>query len=116
MALVALVVVGQAIKPGWWKRSSHGKVGDTIQPMKESFIVAFLNWKAAKEEDMVVPKEITKYREKAKQEKVESGKNPTADDALSSALADEASSSISNNNIKCNAKENVAPTQSWCSK
>jgi len=73
------------------------KLGDTIQPMKESFIVAFLNWKGAKEEDMVVPKEITEYREKAKKEKEESGKDPTADDVLSSALADEASSSSSNN-------------------
>lgn len=34
------------------------KLGETIQPMKESFIVAFLNWSGAKEEDLVVPKEI----------------------------------------------------------
>lgn len=40
------------------------KLGETIQPMKESFIVAFLAWKGAKEEDMVVPKEIQQYREK----------------------------------------------------
>ncbi|KAL3923774.1 MAG: hypothetical protein SGILL_001456, partial [Bacillariaceae sp.] len=39
------------------------KLGETIQPMKESFIVAFLAWKDAKEEDMVVPKEIQEYRE-----------------------------------------------------
>lgn len=38
------------------------KLGETIQPMKESFIVAFLNWKGAKEEDMVVPEEIEKAR------------------------------------------------------
>eukprot|EP00957_Ditylum_brightwellii_P138888 10585961-Ditylum_brightwellii.AAC.1 len=69
------------------------KVGGTIQPMKESFIVAFLNWKGAKEKDMVVPTEITKHREKAKKENDESRKNPTADDILSTALADEASSS-----------------------
>lgn len=38
------------------------KLGETIQPMKESFIVAFLNWSGAKEEDMVVPPEIEKAR------------------------------------------------------
>lgn len=40
------------------------KLGETIQPMKESFIVAFLAWDGAKPEDMVVPKEIAEYREK----------------------------------------------------
>jgi E1A/CREB-binding protein len=40
------------------------KLGDTIQPMKESFIVAFLAWKGAKLEDMVVSKEIQEYRDK----------------------------------------------------
>lgn len=39
------------------------KLGETIQPMKESFLVAFLAWKGAKEEDMVVPKAIQEYRE-----------------------------------------------------
>ncbi len=39
------------------------KLGETIQPMKESFIVAFLAWKGAKPEDMVVPPAIQKYRE-----------------------------------------------------
>lgn len=38
------------------------KLGETIQPMKDSFIVAFLNWSGAKEEDMVVPPEIEKAR------------------------------------------------------
>jgi E1A/CREB-binding protein len=38
------------------------KLGETIQPMKESFIVAFLAWDGAREEDMVVPKEIEEYR------------------------------------------------------
>jgi E1A/CREB-binding protein len=38
------------------------KLGETIQPMKDSFIVAFLNWTGAKEEDLVVPKEIEKAR------------------------------------------------------
>jgi E1A/CREB-binding protein len=38
------------------------KLGETIQPMKESFIVAFLNWSGAKEEDMQVPNEILTYR------------------------------------------------------
>jgi E1A/CREB-binding protein len=38
------------------------KLGETIQPMKESFIVAFLNWSGAAEENLVVPEEIEKYR------------------------------------------------------
>jgi E1A/CREB-binding protein len=38
------------------------KLGETIQPMKESFIVAFLNWKDAREEDMIVPEEIEMAR------------------------------------------------------
>ena len=40
------------------------KLGETIQPMKESFIVAYLAWKGASEEDMVVPKAIQEYRDK----------------------------------------------------
>merc|ERR1712232_356936 len=40
------------------------KLGETIQPMKESFIVAHLAWKGAKKEDMVVPKAILEYRRK----------------------------------------------------
>jgi E1A/CREB-binding protein len=39
------------------------KLGEIIHPMKESFIVAYLAWKEAKEENMVVPKEIQEYRE-----------------------------------------------------
>ncbi|KAL7561812.1 hypothetical protein ACA910_013348 [Epithemia clementina (nom. ined.)] len=39
------------------------KLGETIQPMKESFIVAFLAWEGAKEEDMEVPEDIKAYRE-----------------------------------------------------
>jgi E1A/CREB-binding protein len=38
------------------------KLGETILPMKESFIVAFLNWSGAKEEDLVVPESIEKAR------------------------------------------------------
>ena len=38
------------------------KLGETIQPMKESFIVAFLNWSGAREEDLIVPEEIEKAR------------------------------------------------------
>merc|ERR1712137_1262808 len=38
------------------------KLGETIQPMKESFIVAHLAWKGAKKEDMMVPKAILEYR------------------------------------------------------
>ena len=40
------------------------KLGETIRPMKESFIVAYLNWDGARAEDMVVPKDIAEYREK----------------------------------------------------
>eukprot|EP00529_Nitzschia_sp_RCC80_P002658 CAMPEP_0113512338 /NCGR_PEP_ID=MMETSP0014_2-20120614/39288_1 /TAXON_ID=2857 /ORGANISM="Nitzschia sp." /LENGTH=1811 /DNA_ID=CAMNT_0000408693 /DNA_START=299 /DNA_END=5734 /DNA_ORIENTATION=+ /assembly_acc=CAM_ASM_000159 len=39
------------------------KLGETIQPMKDSFIVAFLAWSGAKEEDLEVPEDVTKYRE-----------------------------------------------------
>lgn len=38
------------------------KLGEIIQPMKESFIVAYLAWEGARREDMVVPKEIEDYR------------------------------------------------------
>lgn len=40
------------------------KLGETIHPMKESFLVAFLDWEGAKEEDRVVPKDVMEYREK----------------------------------------------------
>lgn len=39
------------------------RLGETIQPMKESFIVAHLAWSGAREEHMVVPKEIQEYRD-----------------------------------------------------
>jgi E1A/CREB-binding protein len=38
------------------------KLGEMIQPMKDSFIVAFLNWSGAKEGDLVVPDSIQKAR------------------------------------------------------
>ena len=40
------------------------KLGETIHPMKESFLVAFLNCKEIKEENTVVPKAIAEFREK----------------------------------------------------
>ena len=40
------------------------KLGETIHPMKESFLVAFLNWKGIAEENKVVPKAIAEFREK----------------------------------------------------
>jgi len=40
------------------------KLGETIQPMKESFIVAHLAWEHATEENLVVPKEVQEYRQK----------------------------------------------------
>jgi len=39
------------------------KLGETIHPMKESFLVAFLNWEGQEEENMVVPKDVMEYRE-----------------------------------------------------
>ena len=38
------------------------KLGEIISPMKESFIVAYLNWSGARPEDMVVPKNILDCR------------------------------------------------------
>lgn len=40
------------------------KLGQIIEPMKESFIVAFLAWEGAKEEDMAVSKEVIEARER----------------------------------------------------
>lgn len=40
------------------------KLGETIQPMKESFLVAFLAWEGATEEELRVPQEIQDYRVK----------------------------------------------------
>lgn len=40
------------------------KLGETIHPMKESFLVAFLNWDGAKEENKVVPEDVMEYRRK----------------------------------------------------
>jgi len=38
------------------------RLGETIQPMKESFIVAYLTWEGARPEHLEVPKEIEEYR------------------------------------------------------
>lgn len=46
------------------------KLGETIQPMKDSFIVAFLNWSGAKKEDLEVPEAVAKYREEHPEEAV----------------------------------------------
>jgi hypothetical protein len=53
------------------------KLGETIQPMKDSFIVAFLNWSGAKKEDLEVPEAVAKYREEHPEEAVplKSGNN-----------------------------------------
>ena len=40
------------------------KLGETIHPMKESFLVAFLNWKDQKEENKVLPDDIIEWRKK----------------------------------------------------
>jgi len=50
------------------------QLGDTIKPMKESFIVAFLNWAEAREEDKVVPKEISDIREERRLKEIEDKK------------------------------------------
>lgn len=46
------------------------KLGETIQPMKDSFIVAFLAWEGAKKEDMEVPEDVAKFREENPEAKV----------------------------------------------
>lgn len=40
------------------------KLGETIHPMRESFLVAYLNWHGQSDENLVVPKDIQEYREK----------------------------------------------------
>jgi len=40
------------------------RLGETINRMKDNFIVAYLNWEGQSEENMVVPKDIMEYREK----------------------------------------------------
>jgi len=40
------------------------KLGEAIYPMRDSFIVAYLDWDGQKEENRVVPKEIAEFREK----------------------------------------------------
>jgi len=44
------------------------KLGEAIQNMKESFLVAFLMWANVKEEDKVVPESVRKYREEHPEE------------------------------------------------
>jgi E1A/CREB-binding protein len=46
------------------------KLGETIQPMKDSFIVAFLNWSGATDDQRKVPEEVAKYREAHPDEQV----------------------------------------------
>eukprot|EP00549_Striatella_unipunctata_P007466 CAMPEP_0118699080 /NCGR_PEP_ID=MMETSP0800-20121206/15645_1 /TAXON_ID=210618 ORGANISM="Striatella unipunctata, Strain CCMP2910" /NCGR_SAMPLE_ID=MMETSP0800 /ASSEMBLY_ACC=CAM_ASM_000638 /LENGTH=800 /DNA_ID=CAMNT_0006599147 /DNA_START=386 /DNA_END=2789 /DNA_ORIENTATION=+ len=48
------------------------KLGEIIQPMKESFIVAFLAWEGAKPDHLVVPPEIQEHRAKARLEQGDS--------------------------------------------
>jgi E1A/CREB-binding protein len=45
------------------------KLGETIQPMKDSFIVAFLNWSGARDEDMVVSEEMEQQRKEYESKK-----------------------------------------------
>jgi len=51
------------------------KLGEIIAPMKESFIVAYLNCEDALEENMVVPKAIMEHRAKVAEEEKESDKS-----------------------------------------
>ena len=55
------------------------KLGAIIKPMKESFIVAFLNWNGSSKDDMAVPKEIIEYRERTG-EKTNINENESAKD------------------------------------
>eukprot|EP00554_Chaetoceros_debilis_P004040 CAMPEP_0194085526 /NCGR_PEP_ID=MMETSP0149-20130528/17743_1 /TAXON_ID=122233 /ORGANISM="Chaetoceros debilis, Strain MM31A-1" /LENGTH=1623 /DNA_ID=CAMNT_0038768423 /DNA_START=348 /DNA_END=5219 /DNA_ORIENTATION=+ len=73
------------------------KVGQVIEPMKESFIVAYLSWAGARAEDMVVPKEIMEAREK-----MAGGRDGKQSKAKSeeSKLKNEQSSLVRNQGIK----------------
>ena len=49
------------------------KLGEIIHPMKDSFIVAFLNWSGAKKENLTVPESIAQYRRENPQANVDKG-------------------------------------------
>jgi len=63
------------------------KLGETIQPMKDSFIVAFLNWKGIKPDQLEVPDDIAKWRrenpDKLEKANLSGSKRDAFGDALS---------------------------------
>jgi E1A/CREB-binding protein len=66
------------------------KLGETIQPMKDSFIVAFLKWSGAKEEDMVVPSEIIKWRKENDDKVDKTNLSGSKRDSVGTAVRDKA--------------------------
>jgi len=86
------------------------KLGQIIEPMKESFIVAFLTWEGAKEENLVVPKDVVelrkKYVKKQAAKAIEAGKKAPA--IAQSKNPDEAKSTTSND-VKMEDNSAVAP-------
>lgn len=54
------------------------RLGETINRMKDNFIVAYLNWDGQSPENMVVPKDIMEYREKHGIQVLKSGSSEEA--------------------------------------
>lgn len=65
-ALAASGILGEGVDVASLKAGGRDavmkKLGETIHPMKDSFLVAFLNWDGAKEENKVVPNDVIEYR------------------------------------------------------
>jgi E1A/CREB-binding protein len=64
-----IVLEGSDSSSGNKKDPVMAKLGDRIKDMKQSFIVAYLNWEGARPEDKEVPQDILEERESRKDQK-----------------------------------------------
>ena len=64
-----LLTDGNAVSSGVKRDPVMVKLGEKIKDMKQSFIVAYLNWEGARPEDKEVPPHILEEREKMKLER-----------------------------------------------
>ncbi|KAL3805325.1 hypothetical protein HJC23_009032 [Cyclotella cryptica] len=98
------------------------KLGDTIYPMKESFLVAFLDWDGAKEENRVVPKDIMEYREQhgivvrkasgVQEKKDGDSTKPAAECSNLPAIKEESSQEVAESSIEKAAESTASPSSS----